>query len=253
MGSRFRTPLHEDRNIRADGPALSHRLPRRDFLENLAVATGTVVLLPSVSACGAAKSYSNTSENQGRPAHGGSEAKGSSVMDVPDIKPPDWNALDFNRARGAAGAIPSQYMEKINGPGGTEKHLGKHLPYLPPMTEQQIPAGFVAVMFGDASRGFAKHPNAPADPAQNYEGHWYDWIEVKTNAGGLKSTYSSWPSTGAGDNGQYVAFNGQDITADGGKHTVYLVAMPEGTAPGSEIRVLAHCINHGEYVDFLTV
>ena len=68
---------------------------------------------------------------------------------------------------------------------------------------------------------------------------------VRGAAGAIPASY--------GDTGLFVAADGQDITANSGKNTVYLVKLPSDVAPGDEVRVYAHCLYHGEYVDFLGV
>ena len=51
----------------------------------------------------------------------------------------------------------------------------------------------------------------------------------------------------------YLVADGGDVTADGGKNTVYVVQLPPDVGPGDVVRVVGHCTLHGEYVDFLTV
>ena len=112
-------------------------------------------------------------------------------------------------------------------------------------------------MWGDTSKGYARHPNAARSEANNQQGHWYDWIRIRKAVEGeteeLQSNYSDWPGTAPSDNGAYAVFGGGDITADSGKNTIYLAALPEGVKSGDRVRVWAHCLTHGEYVDFLTV
>jgi hypothetical protein len=223
---------------------------RREFLQGLAAATGGFVLMPVVSACkpqGATKT----------PAKAGATTKPTGKMpSVPVAEPKAWNAVKFNKERGNAGAIPKTYHGSINGAGGDNKHLGKHLPYQPKLDAKLIPGGYIALMWGDPAKGHAKHPNAPKSE-KNTEGHWYNWIRVRKAAEGkaeeLQSTYSNWPGTGDKDNGKYVAFGGGKVEDDSGKNTVYLTKLPGDVKKGDKIRVWAHCLTHGEYVDFLTV
>ena len=63
--------------------------------------------------------------------------------------------------------------------------------------------------------------------------------------------YASWPAGGEGDAGGYAVLGGGDITADGGRDTVYLARLPADVKPGDTVRVHAHCLYHGEYVDFV--
>ena len=46
---------------------------------------------------------------------------------------------------------------------------------------------------------------------------------------------------------------GGDITAESGKNTVYLCKLPDGLQKGDTVRIWAHCLTHGEYVDFIEV
>ena len=114
----------------------------------------------------------------------------------------------------------------------------------------------LALMWGDPSKGYARHPNA-APSAANPEGHWYDWIRVRkattADAEERESRFSAWPPAGVRDNGTYVAFRGDDPSVDSGKGTIYLAQLPSDVRPGDVVRIHAHCRTHGEYVDFLTV
>ena len=240
---------------------------RREFVQSLAAATGAAVLLPSVTSCKkkdedkpAPKTEAKTKE----PTPPKTEEKApveakqpAAPAEPPLAKPEGWDPVAYNKERGKAGAIPESYWPSIEGPDGDNKHLGKHLPYQPKLEAKLLPDGFIALMWGDPDKGHAKHPNAPKGPDNNNEGHWYNWIKLRKADEGeaeeLQSSYSDWPNTGEGDNGQYVAFGGEDITADGGKNTVYLAALPEGLKAGDTVRVWAHCLTHGEYVDFLTL
>ena len=111
-------------------------------------------------------------------------------------------------------------------------------------------------MWGNPELGHAKHPNASKSEA-NPIGHWYDWIRIRKAVPGeaeeLQSQYSDWPGIVEGDNGAYAVSGGGEITEDGGKNTMYLAALPKDLKPGDTIRIHAHCLTHGEYVDFLTI
>jgi hypothetical protein len=226
---------------------------RRELLELLAAATGASVLAPLAVGCGGGTSGSTASSTTGPSA--GDEAA-SDPLAVPATRPEGWDAIAFNRARGNAGAIPEDYRDEINGPDGELMHLGKHLPYVPTLAPGVVPAGMIALMWGDPSLGRTRHPNAP--PSETVPtGHWYDWIRIRkaTDEGAVEttSTYGGWPAVLDTDNGRIVAQEGTDPTTDLGKNTVYLAQLPEGVVSGDVIRIHANCLTHGEYVDFLTV
>jgi hypothetical protein len=215
---------------------------RRSFLQRLALSTGAVILMPAVSRCGAPQA----------------SAPAAAVRDPNEplrTEPAGWNAIAYNRERGNAGFIPATYQAAINAESGPKEALGKHLPYLPEVGS--VPAGFMAVMWGDPSKGHGRHPNAVKSEANNHVGHWYDWIRVRKAEEGeteeLQSSFSDWPGTAAADNGAYAVFGEGDITADGGKNTIYLAALPAEVKSGDRVRIWAHCLTHGEYVAFLTV
>lgn len=214
-------------------------MDRRTFTRNLALATGGFVLLPHVSGCGA-----NNKMAAGAPSA------------VPTVKPEGWDPITYNKVRGNAGAIPASYLPKINGADGDKNHLGKHLPYIPEIDAGQVPEGYIAIMWGDPAKDYARHPNAPKT-ADNPDGHWYNWIRIRKAEAGeaeeLQSNYSDWPEIGESDSGAYAAFGGKDITSDGGKNTIYLAALPKDVKPGDTVRIYAHCLTHGEYVDFITI
>ena len=216
---------------------------RRTFLLQLSRATGAVVLMPLVSRCGGATAVEAAAAAAG-PA-------------IPRSLPAAWDPIAFNRIRGNAGAIPDSYLESINGPDGEAAHLGKHLPYLPEIDAESIPDGFVAIMWGDPEKGHAAHPNSARGEANNFEGHWYNSIKLRKatddDAEEAESTYVDWPGIGEGSSGAYVVFGGGEITDDSGKQTVYLAALPSDVEPGDTIRIYAHCLTHGEYVDFVQI
>lgn len=225
------------------------------MLELLAASTGATILAPLAAGCGGSSSTTTEAES-GSAETGGGETAAADPMAVPYTRPEGWDPIAFNRDRGNAGAIPESYRDEINGPDGELMHLGKHLPYIPTLTGATIPAGMIALMWGDPSRGHAKHPNAlPNETAP--DGHWYDWIRIRkaTMEGAVEetSTYSRWPTVLDTDNGVIAAAEGTDPTADAGKNTVYLAVLPEGLVSGDVIRIHANCLTHGEYVDFLTI
>lgn len=238
---------------------------RRAFLKQLATSTGAVVLMPLVTSCkkqekedeaptekpeAEAKPAETTEEPKAEPA---AEAK----AEIPQTKPEGWDPIAYNRERGNAGAIPESYRESINGPDGEKKHLGKHLPYIPEVDASLVPEGFIAIMWGNPELGYTRHPNAPRSEANNNEGHWYNWIKLRKatdeEAEELQSTYTDWPGNTDEATGKYAVFGGGDITADSGKNTIYMAALPPDVQPGDTVRVWAHCLTHGEYVDFITV
>jgi hypothetical protein len=112
-------------------------------------------------------------------------------------------------------------------------------------------------MWGDPAKGHAKHPNAVRSEANKNQGHWYNWIKIRKATDGeaeeLQSLYPEWPGTTDEQKKQYVVQGGGDITAESGKNTVYLTGLPKDCKPGDTIRIWAHCLTHGEYVDFMTI
>ncbi len=212
-------------------------MTRREFIYQMVGGAGTILVFPMLTSC--MSSHEDTLHN------------------IPYRKPEDWNPINFNRIRGNAGAIPQSYLPDINGPDGEKKHIGKHLPYIPDIDKSLIPNGFIALMWGDPSKGYTPHPNAPPDESNKYRGHWYNRIQIRkaTNAWAetAESTYSGWPSVTAADNGIYAVSGGADITADKGIHTVYLAALPPNIRKGDTIRIWAHCLTHGEYIDFIKI
>ena len=237
-------------------------MDRREFVKNLALGTGCIVLLPAVTACAkkGAETPDDVPTEEAAPAPATTDATSQpvSASDIPATPPEGWDPIAYNKERGLGGAIPQSYHESISGADGDAKHLGKHLPYVPAdIPAEAVPAGFLAVMWGDPAKGHAKHPNADRNESNNNEGHWYNWIRVRKAVDGdaeeLQSEYNGWPQLGDGVNGQYAVQGGGDITADGGKNTIYLAAIPADCQPGDTIRIHAHCLTHGEYVDFLTL
>ena len=234
---------------------------RRKFLKQLAIFTGGVVLVPYVTACESTPAVPDKMPDTDAvptDAKGVEEAAKVELenMMVPTTKPNDWNAIEFNRARGNAGAIPESYWKSINGLDGEKKHLGKHLPYIPEVDAALVPAGFIALMWGDPAKGYAKHPNSAKSEAKP-EGHWYNSIKIRKAVEGeaeeLQSNFSDWPGIAEGDNGSYAVFGGGKMTDDGGRNAIYLAALPKDVQKGDTIRIWAHCLTHGEYVDYITV
>ena len=225
----------------------AHPMNRRHFLERLATLTGAVVLMPYIKACGGASGIDSPT----------SMPSTSMLAPPPAAKPADWDAIAYNLARGNAGAIPDTYLADVNGPEGENSHLGKHLPWLPTVEPGTVPDGFLAIMWGNPEAGHAQHPNAVRSEANNFEGHWYNWIRIRKataeDTEEVESGYSEWPGTTESDNGAYAVSGGGDITANAGKDTIYLAALPAGLQSGDVVRVWAHCLTHGEYVDYLTI
>ena len=219
---------------------------RRDLLKQLGALLGAVVLTPTSIGC--------SSTQNPAPGTGPSAAAGA-PMPLPRARPADWDAIAFNRARGNAGAVPETYRAQINGPDAERQHIGKHLPYVPTLSADAVPAGMIGLMFGDPSLGRTRHPNdAIGESAPR--GHWFSWVKIRKatdeDAPEAESRFGAWP-TPPPDGGRFIPQEGTDLTADHGKNTVYLVTLPAGVAPGDVIRVHAHCISHGEYVEFITV
>ena len=141
-----------------------------------------MVLMPVVTACkkkdeGGSEAAQPPKEPEGTPPPQDPEVTKKMPPAKPDepptAKPDGWDPIAYNKKRGNAGAIPESYHESINGADGDKKHLGKHLPYQPKVEAKMVPEGFVAIMWGDPDKGYAKHPNAKKGPANKGEGHWY--------------------------------------------------------------------------------
>ncbi len=179
------------------------------------------------------------------------------VPGIPDEKPADWDAIQFNYQRGIyGGAIPKSYHKDITSKDGEKNHLGKHLPYVPALTRGRVPAGFLPIMFGNPALGYTPHPNAPRS-ASDPDGHWYTWIKVRKStpavAKEMTTNFDDWPTPSGKVNGKIIAYQGEDPSADKGKNTVYLVQLPEDVRPGDTVRVWGYCLNHGEYLDFVRI
>ena len=242
-------------------------MDRREFVKKLAIGTGCLVLLPTVTACSGSREATKEEPTPTEPTEPTPlaepeppkpEEPEEEIAAVPTVKPDDWDPIAYNKERGLAGAIPETYHDEITGEKGDTDHLGKHLPYIPKdVKAKMVPAGFIALMWGDPEKGYAKHPNAEPNESNNNEGHWYNWIRLRKAVEGeaeeLQSAYDGWPKVGDDATGKYAAQGGGDITADGGKNTIYLAALPSNVKPGDTVRIHAHCLTHGEYVDFITV
>ncbi len=181
------------------------------------------------------------------------EAAAPDLSLPPSSKPADWDAVAYNTSRGAAGFIPAKYMADISAPDGDKKHLGKHLPYVPELDASKMMEGMLPIMWGNPALGHAKHPNAGRSEA-NPEGHWYNWIRIAIDGqpeSEVETRFDNWPATTDAVNGRIVAFEGDDPAAEDGKNTVYLAKLPAGASAAKALRIWAHCLTHGEYVDFL--
>lgn len=212
-------------------------MKRRTALKRLSA----IALAPAVlSACSKAGVQSTASAS-----------KAATNTALPASRPADWDAVKFNLARGAAGAIPASYMVKIKAADGIAKHLGKHLPYV--VKADGVGAGELGLMWGDASKGYAQHPNA-GKSEKNPTGHWYNWVKVRNSRTGavMETRFDNWPKCSAAVNGRLLASQGGDVSANGGRYTIYVTKLPAGTKAGDELRIHAHCLTHGEYVDFVT-
>jgi desulfoferrodoxin (superoxide reductase-like protein) len=199
---------------------------RRQFLGMM----GTTIVLPIVVGCQQEPEGENDSSSQSL-----------DINKVPSYRPEGWNPIQYNLERGLKGAIPESYHESITGVDGDLLHIGKHIPYLAPIDPTVVPEGYIALMMGDARRGYAQHPNT--------ESHWYDWVKISVEGASTvyKNEFNAWPTSN-----NIISLNG-DTSANGGKETVYLVKLPPGASAGDTIRVIAHCSSHGEYVDFITL
>ena len=207
---------------------------RREFIDQVARTAGVALLLPSIVRC------SNAPEDDFRSSF--SSTSGDSGLSLPNRRPENWNPIEFNLKRGLAGAIPETYHASITSADGPLLHIGKHTPYIAPIDKSLVPQGYIALMMGDFTRGYAKHPAAAT--------HWYDWISILkegSTSGPKYSVFAAWPT------GNFMALGGGTIDGDTGKNTIYLAALPDGVKPGDTIRVVGHCNLHGEYVDFITL
>jgi hypothetical protein len=236
---------------------MNKHFTRRDFFHRVAGATGTLVLAPYLVGC------EPTSTPDRAPTAmpilepvAPTETPAAEPPSVPLERPAGWDALAFNKRRGNAGAIPASYLDDINGPDGDARHLGKHLPFLPALDPgSSCPAGMLAIMWGDPSKGYARHPNA-ASTEENPEGHWYNWIRLRKATAGDTSGRSR-ATTGAGPRSNPETMAPTRL-ARATTLRVMAVRTPSTWrssrptwVPGDLVRVHAHCLTHGEYVDFV--
>ena len=226
---------------------------RREFLRMLATATGALVVLPMATSCRPSPGSSGAGgEKAGGP---GVRLVEGGILNIPRVPPDDWDPVAFNKIRGNQGAIPASYLPKINAVDGVPKHLGKHLPYRPQIDVALVPKGYLAIMWGDPFRGWAKHPQSPKGSENYPRGHYYDWIRIRraveSEVEEVESRFCSWPEPGEADSGLFVASDGGSLESDGGRNTVYIAKLPEDLVSGDTNRVYGHCLYHGEYVDFL--
>lgn len=227
-------------------------IDRRTFLRALGGAASALVLAPLATSCGGAACDAPGADTAS--TSGAEATEPASPMEIPRERPADWDPVAFNRTRANAGAVPASYLDAINAADGAMNALGKHLPFVPTLPPGTVPAGMIAIMWGDPTKGHARHPNAVRDASNEMHGHWYDWIEIRKAVDGpavaQRSEYPEWPAPASG---RFAVLGGGDITDDAGKNTVYLAALPSDVRPGDTVRVFARCLTHGEYVDFLTV
>lgn len=231
---------------------------RRQFLQELAGVSGSIMLFPLVTYGGASEELPEKealARKGAEPPELEAVSRPEPLPNIPFSKPYGWDPIAFNRARGNAGAIPESYLADINGPNGEKGHLGKHLPYIPNVDMSLVPKGFIPLMWGDPSKGYTPHPNAVPNESNNHEGHWFNWIQVRRATGRWQepvlSSYSNWPIVDPEDTGRYGIYGGGELTDNEGIHTIYLAALPPNVSKGSILRIWAHCLTHGEYVDFI--
>jgi len=221
---------------------------RREFFKHLAALTGTVVIAPMALGCASA----NPKESTVRPI---ARVDASGAPPIPEVKPDNWDPIVFNRDRGLKGAIPASYYKDINGPDGEKAHLGKHLPYIPPLKATDFPQGYIPIMWGDPAKGYTQHPSAPKFSEGYPIGHWYNWVRIKGSAAGsqeVESQFDAWPGAAADrDATVFATFGGGDITANSGKNTIYMLNRPGNINEGDTLRIHGHCLYHGECVDFI--
>jgi hypothetical protein len=177
----------------------------------------------------------------------------------PNVKPENWNPIAYNKTQGIEqGLIPASYHEAILSEDGDTKHLGKHLPYIPTEIEpDRIPEGYLPLMFGDAEKGYAQHPNQVVGTEGYENGHWFNMIKIRKatmdEAEEVITRFDNWPETGETVNGTFIPYEGDDLTLNNGKNTVYLVKLPNDVKSGDTIRVTGYCLYHGMYTDFVTL
>jgi hypothetical protein len=228
---------------------------RREFIRTLTASGAVMIGGPTLLGCasGGSKQTKQETAPAAEPAAAPARRAPVDSFEVPPTaRPADWDPIDYNRRRGDAGFIPKEYMAQIHNPDGVGKHLGKHLPWVARPAGQALPAGVLPLAWGDPKLGYAKHPNAPRTDAKP-EGHWYNWIRVAAEGdprSEVTTTFDDWPNP---TTAAIVGLEGDDPAADGGRNAVYLATLPAGVKTGDWVRVWAHCLTHGEYVDFVQV
>ncbi len=215
-----------------------NHLNRREFIKQAGLVTGSLILFPA-AASSSSKGYT------------------SDKCEIVRITPPGWDPITYNRNRGNAGAIPKSYIDDINSPDGDTKHIGKHLPYIPEIDPSIILKGYVPLMWGDPEKGHFPHPNAGTDGSSDSGGHWFNRIRIRKSARWCVKTsetvFSGWPETKPEDSGSYAVFNRGEITDKNGIKTIYMAILPPDIGPGDTIRIQADCLQHGQYIDFITL
>jgi hypothetical protein len=220
---------------------------RRKFFRHLAALTGAVVIAPMAVGC------AETTKPAVRPV---ARVDASGAPDIPLVKPANWDPIAFNKERGLKGAIPKSYYADINGPDGDKKHLGKHLPYIPDIKSVDYPEGYIPIMWGDPSKGFAQHPNSTQHSPGYTVGHWYNWVRVQNasieNAQEIESQFHAWPGPrDSADSTVFGVMGSGSIEDNDGKNTIYMLSKPADLNTGDTMRIYGHCLYHGEYVDFV--
>ena len=177
-------------------------------------------------------------------------------LPLPLAVPAGWDPVSYNLRRGNLGAVPESDLPLLNAPWGVREYLGAHLPYVV-APAGGVPAGYLALMWGDPELGYPPHPQSMRGPVNDYGGNWFDWVRVRRatayDVDEVESRFSEWPKSLDTDRGRFTSLTGGSPQDDGGRNTVYLVALPEGIQSGDLVRIHAHCKQHGEYVDFVRV